>query len=355
MTRVARRRRTRSLLCGKSVRVEGPSTGGPRRGSERAAWGTVGQAVLGLARGDNGDPRRCRSSSWAAALAETRRKAPRPCFFENAARPGLISRRLGARLRHSRARSNGGGLPVVGSSSEVGETACGAGGVARRDVLRRDGGRVRGRIGVGRAGVPVARHRELLAPRGGCGLPRPARLRQTRGGELAVWAHRPRGPRRAVRRRHREARGGVRVPQGEAPRRADRAGRRLHARPAARRVARLVLAGRAHARRGGGVRGTLFPDQGPRRLAVARRRGRSERGGGVPHAGARRRRRSRARPAVARRVRGGRELPGARREGTGHGRRTREARRRVRDDPGPDRARRHRGGRARLRGGARPG
>ena len=59
-------------------------------------------------------------------------------------------------------------------------------------------------------------------------------------------------------------------------------------------------------------------------------------------------------PAVARAEFAGRELPGARRDGTGHGRRTREARRRVRDDPGPDRARRHRGGRARLRGGARP-
>ena len=88
MTRVARRRQTRSLLCGKSVRVEGPSAGGPRRGSERAAWGAVGQAVLGLARGDNGDPRRCRSSSWAAALAETRRKSATTLFFRKRSAAG---------------------------------------------------------------------------------------------------------------------------------------------------------------------------------------------------------------------------------------------------------------------------
>jgi hypothetical protein len=86
-------------------------------------------------------------SSGGGFSAESARKgksATTLLFFEYAARPGLISRRLRARLRHSRARSIGGGLPVVGSSSEGGETARGAGGVARRDALRRDGGRARG-------------------------------------------------------------------------------------------------------------------------------------------------------------------------------------------------------------------
>ena len=112
----------------------------------------------------------------------------------------------------------------------MGETACGAGGVARRDVLRRDPADVRegwelGGLVYQSLGTVSFSHPEEAAdfpvPPGYARLVAvSSRYGLTVLADHAVW-----------RRPHREARGGVRVPQGEAPRRADRAGRetsRLH-------------------------------------------------------------------------------------------------------------------------------
>ena len=131
------------------------------------------------------------------------------------------------------------------------------------DPRCRDGGReVDSELG----GCTVARHRGLLALRGGGGLLScPATL--LRGSELEVGSPSPRitsgyaSP-------HREARGGESLRRSLAEQIVPGAFARRRA-----RVARLVLAGRAHARRGRGVRGPLPSRPRTRRPAVARRRG----------------------------------------------------------------------------------